>query len=419
MLLVAPAIRPYVDPEVPRLLGNRYALHRRLAVGGMGEVWSAHDTVLHRSVAVKILRDNLVDTPGFLDRFRAEARHTAALAHSGVARVFDYGEDATRLGGRTCVAYLVMELVPGRPLSAVIAERGPLPISTTISILAQTAEALHAAHQAGIIHRDVKPGNLMLLDDGTVKVTDFGVARAIDAAPITDNGQVVGTASYLSPEQACGHELTPASDVYSLAVVGYELLTGHPPFTAGTPAALALAHVQDEPPRLPPTVPVGLREVIEHALAKNPADRPADAAAFAAELHRLQLDANAPTLVLALTPPEPDDDGDTTEVIERSPTALMPPARVVPARGKRRWLVAVTAAVVALFVGIAVLAARGGGDPSEGLTPTAPPATEAPTSTATVTTAAPANNTPAAAATPSGKGGAHDKPKGKHKHNGG
>ena len=415
MLLIAPAIRPYVDPEVSRLLGNRYALHRRLAVGGMGEVWSAHDTVLHRSVAVKILRDDLVDTPGFLDRFRAEARHTAALNHPGVARVFDYGEDPARAGVLTCVAYLVMELVPGRPLSAVIAERGPLPISQTISILAQTAEALHAAHQSGVIHRDIKPGNLMLLDDGTVKVTDFGVARAIDAAPLTDAGHIVGTASYLSPEQASGRELTPASDVYSLAVVGYELLTGHPPFTAGNPAALALAHVQDEPPRLPPTVPVGLREVIERALAKDPAERPADAALFAAELRRLQLDAYAPTLTLAVTPSEVEAEGDATEVIEPA-TAFMPPADVVPARGKRRWLVAVAAAVVALIVGIGVLAARGS-DPTEGLTPTAPLATDVAPSTTTATTVAQQTvNAPAAAVTNSNGNG---KAKGKHKHNGG
>lgn len=418
MLTIAPAIHPYVDPEGARLLGNRYALHRRLAVGGMGEVWSAHDTVLHRSVAVKILREDLVDTPGFLDRFRAEARHAAALAHSGVARVFDYGEDPARAGLRTCVAYLVMELVPSRPLSAVIAERGPLPISKTISILVQTAEALHAAHQSGVIHRDVKPGNLMVLEDGTVKVTDFGVARAIDAAPITDAGQIIGTATYLSPEQASGHELTPASDVYSLAVVGYELLTGHPPFTSGNPAALALAHVQDEPPRLPPTVPVGLREIIERALAKDPAQRPADAAEFAAELHRLQLDANAPTLVLAVTPTtDPDHEAADTEVIERSPTMWMPPAYVAPARGKRRWLMAVAALVALLTVGIGIVAARGG-NPTEGLTPTAPPVTDVAPSTSTVDTAAPPTTTPPAAAL-TNNGAGHGKAKGKHKHNGG
>ncbi len=252
----------------------------------MGEVWAATDMVLGREVAVKILRDDLVDSPVFLERFRAEARHTAALAHPGIAGVFDYGED--RHDG-SCVAYLVMELVAGQPLSSVMADRGALPVNTVLSLLAQTAEALHAAHVMGVVHRDVKPGNLLLLDNGTIKVTDFGIARAANSVALTEVGQVIGTARYISPEQASGAEATPASDVYSLGVIGYEMLAGRPPFTADNAGALAMAHVHQKPPPLPSTVPTSVQAAIAEALSKAPADRPRDAQDFAAKLRRLQL----------------------------------------------------------------------------------------------------------------------------------
>ena len=216
-------------------VGNgRYVLNRHIAVGGMGEVWQATDTLLGREVAVKILRAAFVDSPVVLERFRAEARHTAALSHPGIAGVFDYGEDL--VAGR-CVAYLVMELVAGEPLSEVIAHRGAMPLSTVLPMLAQAAEALHAAHEMGVVHRDVKPGNLLLLTGGAIKVTDFGIARAANSIPITEVGQVIGTAKYMSPEQASGAEATAASDIYSLGVVGYEMLAGRPPFTTENPAA--------------------------------------------------------------------------------------------------------------------------------------------------------------------------------------
>ena len=256
----------------------------------MGEVWAATDTVLGRQVAVKILRDDLVDSPIFLERFRAEARHTAALAHPGIASIFDYGEDGE---GDTRIAYLVMELVPGQPLSKVMADRGALPVDMALSLLAQAAEALSAAHLKGVVHRDVKPGNLLLLDDGTLKVTDFGIARAANSAALTEVGQVIGTARYIAPEQATGSEATAASDVYSLGVIGYEMLAGHPPFTADNATALAMAHVHQLPPTLPPTVPEPVQAAISEALSKDPRDRPRDAHEFAAKLRRLQL-ANMP-----------------------------------------------------------------------------------------------------------------------------
>ena len=177
---------------------------------------------------MKILKDELRTTPAFIERFRAEARHAAGLSHPGIATVYDYGETDE-------VAYLVMELVPGQTLSELLVDQPALPTATKLSILSQTADALHAAHRAGVIHRDVKPANLIVGPDGTVKVTDFGIARAIGAAPLTEAGQVIGTAHYMSPEQATGNQATSASDIYSLGVIAYEMFAGRRPFEADTP----------------------------------------------------------------------------------------------------------------------------------------------------------------------------------------
>src|SRR3954469_2604157 len=176
-------------------LGARYRLEQRIAVGGMGEVWQASDVLLGRRVAVKVLKPEYAADAHFVERFRNEARHTAALSHPGIANVFDYGE----IGD---MAYLVMELVAGEPLSALLAREGPLDAARTLDIVGQAALALQAAHDLGVVHRDVKPGNLLVRPDGVVKVTDFGIARATDAAPLTQTGLLVGTAGYLSPEQA-------------------------------------------------------------------------------------------------------------------------------------------------------------------------------------------------------------------------
>ncbi len=360
-----PVIMPSVSSSSPNssdpsttVLGERYSLTTRIAIGGMGEVWAATDTVLGREVAVKILRHDLVDSSVFLERFRAEARHTAALTHRGIAGVFDYGED--RRDGQH-VAYLVMELIPGQPLSKVMSSRGALPVSMALSLLAQTAEALHAAHVFGVVHRDVKPGNLLLLDDGTIKVTDFGIARAANSVALTEVGQVIGTAMYISPEQAIGAEATPASDIYSLGVIGYEMLAGRAPFTADNAGALAMAHVHQPLPPLPPSVPAAVRAAIVEALSKDPADRPRDAHVFAATLRRLQLNFMPP-------PGAPSDDVDElarTEMMgdgDGSRTAVMPPGGIVaiaPTLGmsqqpyasrrlRRRLGVAALAAVIAV-----------------------------------------------------------------------
>ena len=251
-------------------LGGRYELTDRIAIGGMGEVWKARDTVLGRIVAIKILKEEYTGDPNFLRRFRAEAQHTALLNHPGVANVFDYGEEEGS-------GYLVMELVPGDPLSAILDREKVLSPDRTLSIMAQTARALSAAHAQGLVHRDVKPGNLLIDAKNRVKVTDFGIARLADQVPLTATGQVMGTAQYLAPEQATGQQATGVSDVYSLGIIGYECLAGHRPFTGESQIAIALAQVNDDPPMLPESIPEPVRALVMSMLAKEPEDRPADA----------------------------------------------------------------------------------------------------------------------------------------------
>jgi serine/threonine protein kinase len=260
-------------------VGDRYQLGRRIAVGGMGEVWEAADTRLGRAVAVKILRPELSGDPEFLHRFRIEARTVASLDHHGIAAVHDYGESEGVGGRRT--AYLVMELVRGEPLSTHIA-RGPIEPNETLRLLEEAAWALQAAHERGFVHRDVKPGNILVRSDGKVKLTDFGIAKAADAVPVTRSGMVMGTAHYIAPEQASGAEAGPAGDVYSLGIVGYECLVGHRPFRAESAVAVAMMQVRDDPPPLPDTVPSPVRELIEATLVKDPAQRYATGGEFAA-----------------------------------------------------------------------------------------------------------------------------------------
>jgi eukaryotic-like serine/threonine-protein kinase len=265
-------------------LGNRYDLSGLLATGGMGQVWRAHDRLLGRAVAVKVLRSEYTGDPQFRARFRAEAHHAAALSHPNIAAVFDYGEEQTTDGSGEHLAYLVMELVEGESLSALLARTGPLSPEQTLVVLRQTAAALAVAHAAGVVHRDVKPGNVLVREDGTVKITDFGIAWSAGSVPLTQTGQVVGTAAYLSPEQAAGSHATPASDVYSLGMVGYECLTGHKAFDGDNSVAIAVRQLRDQPAPLPAEVPAGIRALIGHALVKDPAQRWADGAAFVAAI---------------------------------------------------------------------------------------------------------------------------------------
>lgn len=293
-------------------LGGRYELTDRIAIGGMGEVWKARDTVLGRIIAIKILKEEYTGDPNFLRRFRAEAQHTALLNHPGVANVFDYGEEEGS-------GYLVMELVPGDPLSAILDREKVLSPDRTLSIIAQTARALSAAHDQGLVHRDVKPGNLLIDSKNRVKVTDFGIARLADQVPLTATGQVMGTAQYLAPEQATGQQATGVSDIYALGIIGYECLAGYRPFTGESQIAIALAQVNDDPPELPDSIPEPVRALVMSMLAKEPEDRPADAEklATAAEALRRQNTQTAINAVPGMTPfiTSGSFDSDATQVI--------------------------------------------------------------------------------------------------------
>ena len=271
--------------ETDVMLGQRYRLVRRIASGGMGTVWEAEDAVLHRPVAVKVLSDAFSSDSEFVERFRREARAAAGLAHPDVARVFDYGEDDG-------TQFIVMELVAGETLAARLS-RGPIDPDEAVRITQRVAEALQAAHDAGVVHRDVKPGNIMLTPSGRVKVMDFGIAAAAWDAPITVTGTTLGTAFYISPEQAAGKKATPASDVYSLGIVLYEMLTGRPPFTGKIPVAVAAAHLNAPTPNVrgaSPSVPEHVALACERALSKDPAKRPSSAGAFAAMLRSADID---------------------------------------------------------------------------------------------------------------------------------
>jgi Protein kinase domain len=270
---------PFGPSPLGTVLDGRYLLEGRIATGGMGEVWRGLDQTLGRPVAVKLLRPEYAGDESFLVRFRGEARHAAGIAHPGVASVYDYGEVTTESERPT--AYLVMELVEGEPLSALLHREKRLTPDQTLDILGQAADALQAAHALGVVHRDVKPGNLLIRRDGAIKVTDFGIARAVDAAPLTATGIMMGTAYYVSPEQASGRTVTPASDVYSLGVVAYECLAGRRPFDDRNPIVVVMAHQQDTPPPLPSDVPDQVRALIDMAMAKDPARRPPSAGAFA------------------------------------------------------------------------------------------------------------------------------------------
>jgi eukaryotic-like serine/threonine-protein kinase len=309
--------------ETDTVLGGRYRLLERVAVGGQGEVWRAEDTSLGRAAAVKVLRGEYADSAEFRDRFRMEARNAAGLSHPSVAQVFDYDE-----GRGGAPPYLVMEYVDGEALSATIAREAPLPPDRVLGVVVAAASALAAAHAAGIVHRDVKPGNLLLARDGSVKMADFGIARAVDTVPLTRTGTLMGTPLYLAPEQAAGMPATPASDLYALGLIAYEMLTGRPPYE-GPATAVLLAHRDSPLPPLPPSVPPALADLVRALTAKDPAARPRNAAAVAAWASRLRAEPayrapEAATNMLAQPMPAP---GPATRVL---PTPVPRRRRVLP-----------------------------------------------------------------------------------------
>jgi len=328
-------------PTAGLTFGGRYELQSRIAIGGMGEVWQSVDLVIGRTVAIKILKDEYLGDPGFLERFRAEARHAALVNHEGIANVFDYGEEDGS-------AFLVMELVPGEALSTILEREHTLPADKVLDIVAQTAAALHAAHAAGLVHRDIKPGNLLITPEGRVKITDFGIARIADQVPLTATGQVMGTVQYLSPEQASGRSASPTTDIYSLGIVAYESLAGRRPFTGESQVAIAMAQINEQPPPLPDTVSEPVRNLVISCLAKNPAERPASAAHLARAAIALRRGdiaaaaASVPAVMTGLTPTAatmlmPGAGNDQT-------TQLMPAAGGAPQPGTRAEAAAAAAA---------------------------------------------------------------------------
>ena len=251
------------SPGVP--LDGRYRLDAPIAAGGMGEVWRATDLVLDRPVAVKMLRPGYAAREEDLARFRAEARHAGLLSHPGIAKVYDYRDGDP--------PYLVMELVDGPSLARLL-DNGPVAPALTMSLIAQAARALQAAHAAGLVHRDIKPGNMLISRGRYVKITDFGIAHAAGSAPLTRPGVLMGTAAYLAPEWAEGRPATPAADLYALGIVAYQCLSGRVPFH-GDPLAVALAHREQPLPPLPSSVPADVAALVADLTAKDPSARPA------------------------------------------------------------------------------------------------------------------------------------------------
>ncbi|WP_146231049.1 serine/threonine-protein kinase, partial [Micromonospora sicca] len=350
-----------------RLLDGRYLPEELLGTGGMGEVWRGRDLRLDRPVAIKVLTEAGLDEPMAAERFDREARAAARLTHPHIVAVYDFGTEADD-------SYLVMELVEGRTVAALIAD-GPLPVEQAVSIAMQACDGIAAAHVAGVVHRDVKPGNLIVTPSGTVKICDFGIARLPPAGgqnTLTGPATKLGTSSYMSPEQALGRPVDPRTDLYSLGCTLYAMLAGVPPFS-GDPLSVLHQHVNEPPPPLRtrrPDVPVDLDALASELLAKDPADRPTDATTVRGRLAALLASSDAATaaaapVTVAAGPPAPagaDRSPDGREVAGRGPAAPAqevapaPPARGpgtgrVPTR-RRRVLLLVAAAVL----GVALLA---------------------------------------------------------------
>ncbi|MFD1320317.1 serine/threonine-protein kinase [Micromonospora sonneratiae] len=390
------------------VLSGRYRLDERVATGGMGDVWRATDLLLDREVAVKILLPSLLTDPSFIARFRAEARMMASLLHPGIVRVYDCGEDPDAAGGRA--DYLVMEFVHGEPLHRRIEAAGRLEVTETLSVVAQAADALHAAHTKGIVHRDVKPSNLLVQADGSVLLVDFGVARSTSVTSITSTNGIPGTALYMAPEQAAGRPVSAATDIYALGAVTYCCLAGAPPFTGDTPLEVAVKHLDEQPAPLPDDVPAPVVALVQRALAKDPADRYPTAAAFAEAVRavagplsgsgdRTSITAGATTaLTAAAAGPTPGSD---------TLTDLPPVVGSAPPRSRTRRATVVSVAVAALLglAGVAVVLNLGNSAPptTDPASPSAPaPSTAAdkPTSSSSRDTA-PTDRNPGTPGTPS------------------
>lgn len=343
------------------MIADRYELGEVIGTGGMSDVYAATDTLIGRGVAVKILKIDLARDVSFRERFRREAQNSGRLNHPAIVSVFDTGE--TIIEGLS-VPFIVMERVFGRTLRDVIREDGPMPPRDAASFLIPAAHALQASHEAGIIHRDVKPANVMITNTGAVKVMDFGIARALDdsTSAMTQTAAVIGTAQYLSPEQARGRNADARSDVYSLGCVFYELITGRPPFQGETPFAVAYQHVQEEPEPpsryiagLSPAEAVNIDAVVLTAMAKHPADRYQSAADLADDLELVSRGAVTHAARTHIAPAE--DPNATTRVDLPAQPETRPAAAAVahherPESPRRRWPTYLAAILAAIVLGV-------------------------------------------------------------------
>jgi serine/threonine protein kinase len=337
------------------LLGERYRLVRMIGSGGMGAVWEAEDEVLGRPVAVKVLSESLAAGERAVSRFEREARAAARLSGPHITAVYDFGRSEGR-------PYIVMELVRGETLADRLAREGRLPPHEAARIATHVADALEEAHTAGIVHRDVKPDNVMLTPAGDVKVMDFGIAAAAWDVRITTSDLVLGTPSYLAPEQARSETTTPATDVYALGAVLYEMVAGRPPFVAESPVAVALAHVRENPQpldQMAEDVPPNLAAASMAALAKDPTQRPPSAAAFASmlrepTLHLPAIDAPDETAPLAPVSPDPEE---TTPLapVGRGKEETVPLSPVRPQGDRRRIVIPIVLIAAALLLTLAIV----------------------------------------------------------------
>jgi eukaryotic-like serine/threonine-protein kinase len=322
------------------VINTRYSIVHTLGRGEMAKVYRAHDKILDRDVALKVLREQFADDEEFVERFKREAQSAAALSHPNIVQVYDRGQ--TEAG----TSYIAMEYMPGGTLKDRISWGGPLEPGVAAALALQITEALSAAHGRGVVHRDIKPQNVLLTAAGDAKVADFGIARAASATTISQTGVVLGTASYMSPEQALGEPTTPNSDLYSLGVVLYEMLTGELPYTAESPVAVSMKHVT-EAPRPPgevnPRIPEGLNALVVKLLAKNAEARYADAAELAEDLRRVRD---------GLLPIAAGNDAGATRVAAQE-TVPTPPIAAGRWRGglRRSWVLAVTLAPLIMLGG--------------------------------------------------------------------
>ena len=366
---------------LPFVLANRYRLTSRIGEGSFSETYLATDTSLERQVAVKILREHYARDPRFVARFEREARAAAAVAHPNVVDIFDYGRDDDTL-------FITMEWVDGTDLKHLIRDRAPLPTEESTRLIREILRGLGAIHRAGIIHRDVKPQNVLLSSDGQAKMSDFGIARGSVDSGLTDTGMALGTAAYMAPEQASGGNVTSSADLYSAGVILFEMLTGELPFPGDNPVQVMYRHVNDIPPRpreINPAIPASLEMVVMRSMAKDPEDRFQSAEEMEAALNRVPSADESTRIMAAVAPP-------TTRRPVRAAGGGggAPPRRraSAPDGSNPAWpLILVAALLIILGLGaIAILAMRDNNNNSS--TPTAPAvvqsATSATTPTATV-----------------------------------